>query len=283
MIKITADSTCDLSLELTKELNIKIIPVHIVIDDMVYSDNIDIFPKDIFQYVEHDKKVCKTAAINVYEYENVFKSLQGTCDAIIHIALGSSFSSCYQNAMTASQEFSNVYVIDSANLSTGSGYLVYKVSEMINNGMKPNEICEKIKEYIPEVDVSFIIDKLDYLYNGGRCSGIELVGTKLLRIKPCIEVISGEMKVGKKYRGSFEYDVMNYLKDRFNDQKNSDKSLLFITYTTCNNELIETIKNVITSNYDFKKIIVTTAGCTISAHCGENTLGLIFKRTNSKS
>ena len=283
MIKITADSTCDLSLDLIEELNIQIIPVHIVIDDKVYSDNLDIFPNDIFKYVEDDKKVCKTAAVNVYEYESVFKSLQATSDAIIHIGLGSAFSSCYQNAMIASQGFDNVYVIDSANLSTGSGYLVYKISEMINNGMKPNDICERIKEYIPNLDVSFILDKLDYLYNGGRCSGIELAGTRILRIKPCIEVIAGAMKVGKKYRGSFEYDVRNYLKDRLADTSNIDKSLIFITYTACSHELVETVKNIINNNYDFKKIIVTTAGCTISAHCGPNTLGIIFKRTNSKS
>jgi len=283
MIKITADSTCDLSLEMIEALNIQIIPVHIVIDDKVYSDNIDIFPNDIFKYVEVDKKVCKTAAVNVYEYESVFQSLQATCDAIIHIGLGSSFSSCYQNAMLASQGFDNVYVIDSANLSTGSGYLVYKISEMINDGMNPKEICEKIKTYIPMIDASFIIDKLDYLYNGGRCTGIELASTKLLRIKPCIEVTSGVMKVGKKYRGSFEYDVRNYLKDRLADTSNIDKSLIFITYTACSNELITAVKHIIVNEYDFKKVSVTTAGCTISAHCGPNTLGIIYKRMNPKT
>lgn len=281
MIKITADSTCDLSPDILKSLDITQVPLSILVDDKPYKDGLDITPADIFRYVGKEKKICKTAAVNVFEYENLFRKLLQEYEAVIHINISSGFSSCYQNAVLAAQSFENVYVIDSRNLSTGSGHIVYEAAQMAKAGLTAEEISSKLKDSIPRVDASFVIDNLEYLHRGGRCSGVEAFGANLLRIKPCIEVIDGKMKVGKKYRGSFEFCLQNYIKDRVENRNDIDYSRIFITHTICSKKTLDLVKDAIVE-YGFEQIIETEAGCTISSHCGPNTLGILYKRLNKK-
>jgi DegV family protein with EDD domain len=233
MIKITADSTCDLSAEILERFGIEIVPLHVVVDTEDYRDGVDITPIGIVNRVENEGQICKTAAVNAFEYQELFSKLASKYDAVIHINLGSQFSSCYQNANIAAQEFDNVYVIDSQNLSTGHGHVVYEAALMAEQGLSAPEICSKLEELIPRVDASFVISKLDYLYKGGRCSGLEAFGARLLKIKPCIEVVDGEMVVGKKYRGSFERSLELYVKDRLADKDEIDYSRVFITHCLC--------------------------------------------------
>ncbi|HWL25070.1 MAG TPA: DegV family protein [Ureibacillus sp.] len=280
MIKITSDSTCDLSTEILEKLNISLMPLHVLVNDQDFRDGVDITPKDIFKYVGEQGKSCKTAAVNTFEYESFFKELSGNYKAVIHISLGSDFSSSYQNAKIASENFDNVFVIDSKNLSTGSGHVVYEAALMASEGQTPEMICSKLEEMIPKVDASFIIDKMDYLRKGGRCSGVEALGATLLKIKPSIEVVDGKMVVGKKYRGNFDRCIENYVKEHLENNDNIDYSRVFITHSHCTPETIEKVKNVIRMYVDFDEVIETTAGCTISAHCGPNTLGILYKRKN---
>jgi DegV family protein with EDD domain len=281
MIKVTADSTCDLSPKILREMNITLVPLHILTGEKTYSDGVDITPSDIFRYVE-EGKTCKTSAVNLYEYACFFKELSAKYEAVIHINISSEFSSCFQNAALAAQKFANVYVVDSRNLSTGSGHIVYEAALMANSGLKAQEICDRLEMLVPKVDASFLIDSLDYLKKGGRCSGLEAVGAKLLQLKPCIEVIDGKMKVGKKYRGSFDHCLESYVKDRLANKEVIDYSRIFITHPMCSVQTVEKVKEVIRSCADFEEIIETRAGCTISSHCGPITLGILFKRKNSK-
>ncbi|NLL51558.1 MAG: DegV family protein [Peptococcaceae bacterium] len=284
MIKITADSTCDLSPAILSDFNISLMPLSILVEDQAFRDGVDITPADIFRYVDEDNKTCKTAAVNHYEYERFFADLSPQFSAIIHVCIGSGFSSCYQNACIAAQNFSNVYVVDSNNLSSGSGHIVLDAALMAKDNMQAPEILNRLAEYIPKVDASFVIDRLDYLHKGGRCSGLEALGAKLLNIKPCIEVIGGQMKVGKKYRGSFERCLENYVKDKLsNCQQEIDYSRIFITHSPCNPSTVQKVKEAIQRYGDFKEIIETDAGCTISSHCGPNTLGILFKRLTPKT
>lgn len=282
MIKITADSTCDLSPEIIEKMDITLTPLYILVDDKTFQDGVDIRPQDVFRYMEKEGKTCRTAAVNVFDYARIFADLASKYDAVIQICIGSEFSSCYQNASIAAQDFKNVYVIDSRNLSTGSGYIVYEAALMAREGIEPEEICRRLEEIIPMVDTSFVIDQLDYLYKGGRCSGLEAVGAKILQIKPCIEVLDGKMVVGKKYRGSFELCLEKYVKDRLQSVKDIDCSRIFVTYSTCPEETVDKVKEAIRRYGDFKEIIETRAGCTVSSHCGPNTLGIIFKRQKRK-
>jgi DegV family protein with EDD domain len=282
MIKITADSTCDLSPEILKSMEITLVPLYILVGEESFRDGVDITPADIFNYVDKEGKTCKTAAINAYDYQSFFAELAPKFEAIIHICIGSSFSSCYQNAALVARNFDNVYVIDSENLSTGSGHLVYEAALMAREGMKAEEIFAKLEELIPKVDASFVIEHLDYLHKGGRCSGLEAFGAKLIQIKPCIEVRKGKMVVGKKYRGSFERCLDQYVGDRLSDKDDIDYSRLFITYSTCPEPILAKVEDAVNRYANFKEIIKTKAGCTVCSHCGPNTLGILFKRINNK-
>lgn len=283
MIKITADSTCDLSPEILSTMDITLVPLNVLIDDRAFKDGVNITPEEIFRYVGEEGKTCKTAAVNTYEYEKLFAELSPKYEAVIHISLSAEFSSSYQNAVLAAQNFSNVYVIDSRNLSTGSGHIVYDAALMAKEGLKAEEICQRLKATIPKVDASFVIDRLDYLRRGGRCSGVEALGAALLRIKPSIEVIEGQMKVGKKYRGSFDRCLEHYVKDKLSGKQGDiDQSRIFITHSKCSEETVAKVKEDVCRYAEFDEIIVTEAGCTISSHCGPNTLGILFKRKTKK-
>ena len=276
MIKITADSTCDLSQELIEKYNIAISPLHVLIDEEDFLDGVTITPKELFRFVEQENKTCSTAAINTYEYEEFFKQFSGSHDAIIHISLGMGFSSCFQNANLAAENFSNVYIVDSANLTTGSGLLVLAASELANKGLPAEEIVKQLNELTAKISASFVIDKMDYLKRGGRCSSIEAFGATLLKIKPSIEVKNGKMEVGKKYRGSFKGALEKYLKDRFENIDSIDPKRIIITFTDGASDIVNHIKEVIASYNYFEEILITTAGCTISSHCGPHTLGVLY-------
>lgn len=282
MIKITADSTCDLSPKILEEFDISLMPLHVLIDNEDFRDGIDITPKDIFKYVGEQGKTCKTAAVNTFEYENFFEELAPKYDAIIHVSLGSGFSSCYQNAKIAAEKFENVYVVDSANLSTGSGHVVYEAALWAKEGKDPKEIVDYLEKLVPKVDASFVIDRMEYLRKGGRCSGMEAFGATLLKIKPSIEVVDGKMIVGKKYRGNFERCLEHYVKDRLENNDDIDYSRLFITHSYCSPETVQKVKEAVEKYTNFEEIIETTAGCTISSHCGPNTLGILYMRKSKK-
>ena len=284
MIKITADSTCDLSPEILNDYNITLMPIITLVDDKEFRDGLDITPEEIFRYVDEEGKTCRTTAINSFEYERFFAQFSSQYTALIHICIGSGFSSCYQNATIAAQNFSNVYVVDSANLSSGSGHIVLDAAQMAKNDMEVQEILSRLEDTIPKVDASFVIDRLDYLDRGGRCSGLEAFGARLLNIKPSIEVIDGKMKVGKKYRGSFERCLENYVRDKLTDrQEDIDYSRIFITHSPCDQATVQKVKEAVQRYGNFKEIIETNAGCTVSCHCGPNTLGILFKRLSPKT
>ena len=277
-IKIVSDSTCDISPELIEKYNIGILPLYVTMNNKTGRDNVDIFPKDIFEYVDNGGEICSTAAVNVNDYLEAFNELSVKNDAVINICIGSGFSSCYQNACIAAEQFSNVYVVDSCNLSSGQGHIVVCAALMAEAGMQPDEICTKLKDLTSRVEASFLIDRLDYMCKGGRCSAVAALGANLLKIKPCIEVIDGKMRVVKKYRGPFERCIEAYVKDRLDGRSDIVNDRIFITHPSATPKSVETARNAISKYKNFSEIIETRAGCTVSAHCGPNTLGVLFIR-----
>lgn len=276
MIKITADSTCDLSKELLEQFNITLIPLHVLIDEKDYLDGVDITPTDIFEHVGVHNRTCSTAAINTFEYEQFFSQYANDYEAVIHINLGSSFSSCYQNAKLAAENFKNVYVFDSQNLSTGSGHFVIEAARLAQKGVPAEEIIAQLHLMTTKVNASFVIDKMDYLKKGGRCTSLEAFGATLLKIKPSIEVVEGKMTVGKKYRGQFDSCLEKYVKERLATE-DINKSHVFITHSMCAPETVAKVRALVEQYGQFEEIYETQAGCTISAHCGPNTLGILYK------
>jgi len=277
--KITADSTCDLPPDIINQYNIGIAPLYIMKDEKPYKDRLEISVNDIFEYVESGAGMTHSSAINVSEYHEYFSQWLEECDAIIHISISNYFSVCNQNAQIASEGFKNVYVVNSLSLSTGSGHIVLDAAIMAESGMAPERIVKELKKLIPKVEASFVIGTLKYLHKGGRCSGLAALGANLLKLNPCIEVISGKMEVGKKYRGNFYKIIFQYVEDKLSGRSDIDARRIFITYPpTMESELIEQIVEKVKSLADFEEIICCDAGCVISNHCGPICVGVLFYR-----
>ena len=277
-IRISSDSTCDLSRELIEQYNVHIVPLSVSKDGVFFKDGLEITPLDIFDHVSAGGGACSTAAVNVDEYQHIFKQLRKEYDAVIHFTISADMSSCYQNACIAASELSDVYVIDAENLSTGIGQLVLEAAIMAREGVEPEQIVERINIIKKKLDVSFVLDTLEYLYKGGRCSGVAALGANLLSLKPCIEVVDGKMRVGKKYRGSLEKCLEKYIRERLADVDSLDLHRIFITHSNMDQAIVDRIQKVVESCAPFEEILQTKAGCTISCHCGPNCLGILFFR-----
>ena len=277
-IKITADSTCDLSPAQVAELDITLARLTIIKNGEAYLDGETIFPADIFAHVAAGGDLCSTTAFNVGEYEDLFSKLSSEYDGVIHISLGSGFSSSYQNACLAAEEYPNVRVIDSMNLSTGQGHVVLEACRLAKTCENLDEIVEKLNDYASRVEASFVLDQLKYMVKGGRCSSVAALGANLLGLKPCIEVKNGKMGVVKKYRGSYSKCLSAYVKDRLADRDDIIRNELFLTYSPVDDECLTAVKTAIEEHGHFEHVYETTAGCTVSCHCGPGTLGVLFVR-----
>ena len=277
-IIISSDSTCDLSAELKERYGIKIIPLGVTLGDKVYRDGIDINPDEIYAHHAKTGELPKTTAATVGECIDYFTDLTKDGDAVIHFTISSTMSSTYSNSCLAAEEFDNVYVVDSKNLSTGGGLLVVAAAEMAKNGMEAADIVAELEKLAPCVDASFVIDSLEYLHKGGRCSALAMLGANLLKLKPCIEVKNGVMGVGKKYRGVYGRVLTEYVNERLQNVNDIDTSRVFVTHAGCDPEIVEAVLNQVKATGIFKEVFLTRAGCTVSAHCGANTLGVLFIR-----
>ena len=275
-IKITADSTCDLPRELIAKHDIAIVPLTVIKNDAAFKDGVDIFPADIFAHVAGGGALCSTSACSVGDYEDIFAAHAKDHDAVIHVSLGSNFSSSYQNACVAASEFDNVYCVDSMNLTVGQGFIALKASELADAGMAPQQIVEELNTLVPKVEASFLVDKLDYLVKGGRCSSAAALGANLLNLKPCIEVRDGKMTVVKKYRGNYAKCLASYIKERLANREDIDRNSLFVIRTVVSDDCHTAVMDAVQACEPFENVYENTAGCTISCHCGPGTLGVIF-------
>lgn len=281
-IILSADSTCDLGDELRARYNVQYYPFHVILDGETYADGVDLMPDQIYEVYREKKILPKTAAINTAEYVEYFKQWTDQGYEVIHLTLGSGLSATYNNCRLAAQELPGVYAIDSRNLSTGSGLLVIEAAERIAAGMPAAQIAEEVQALTSHSQASFIIDTLEFLYKGGRCSALAMLGANLLQLKPCIEVnpADGSMNVGKKYRGSLDKALSQYVRDKLEGCADLKTDRVFITHSGISQERIDMVRDLVKQYADFKEIYVTRAGCTISSHCGPNTLGVLFM-TNS--
>ena len=279
-IAISAESTIDLPKELLSLYNIHTLPYTIILGDKEYLDG-EILPEQIFKFYEDTKTLPKTSAINSLQYQEHFNSLLKDYDGVIHFCLSSEISSSCKNAMEAAEKFKNVYVVDTKSLSTGIALQAIYASKLIKDGLDINDIYESVLKRVSYVQASFVLKKLEFLYKGGRCSALSYFGANLLQIRPQIILKDGKMGPHKKYRGNMEKVVKSYCDDTLEEFNNPDLSIGFVTYTTASDEMLEIAKNSLI-NRGFKKIYCTKAGATISSHCGENTLGILYINDGDK-
>ena len=275
-IRMTADSTCDLTPELIRKYEIGVVPLSVVIDGEVFHDGVDVTPRDIFRAADAGKSV-RTAAVNTFEYKEFFKKQLKKCDQLVHVCLGSGVSSCYSDAMEASREVGNVFVVDSRNLSTGSGLLVLEGLSMIREGVEDGKaIAEALQAKTGLVNASFVLRTVDYLRRGGRCTGLEALGAKMLHIRPSIVVQDGKMRPGEKYRGRFEHYLKHYIEDLLENDSNIDFQRVFVVHSPSEEGLVSFAIEKVKSYGLFREVLETMAGCTVCCHCGPDTLGLMF-------
>ena len=275
-IIISCDSSCDLSKELIERYNIKVSPFSVLLGDKQYHDGVDITPDDIYEYHKKTGNLARTAAINMQESLEFFNSVRTDDTPIIFITISQKMSGTYQYASLAAKELKNVFVVDGENLSTGGGHLVIKAAELAKSGKTPEEIVEILNETKKRVNASFVIDSLEYLRKGGRCSTLAALGANLLKLKPYIEVRHGEMSVGKKYRGNFANVLKEYTAAVLADKDNIELDRVFITHAGADEKLVNDIAEQVKNTLPFKEVLITRAGATVSVHCGANTLGVLF-------
>ncbi len=279
-IVLCADSTCDLSEELIKRYDVHILPLHVNLDGNTYADGVDMTPDEIYAVYREKKILPTTAATNAAEYIDFVTPFIEAGNDVIYVTLGSGISATHNNCRMAAEETPGMYVIDSGNLSTGMGHVVIAAAERIAAGMPVEQIVEEVQAFTKKVEASFVLDTLEFLHKGGRCSAVAMLGANVLKLKPCIEVSNEDstMTVGKKYRGTLDKVLAEYVKDRLDGRDDIRTDRIFITHSGISEERIQLVKEAVEQYKHFDEVLITRAGCTISAHCGPNTLGILFAR-----
>ena len=282
-IKVTCDSTCDLTRELYEKYDIEVLPLGVCLGEEFRADGVDITAQEIYDYADRTGMLPKTSAISVGCYQDCFRNYVDQGYEVIHINLSAELSSCYQNACIAAQSVGSVYPIDSRNLSTGSGCLAVLASEMAAEGKSAREIVDCLNSCKQHLDTSFVLQTLEYLHKGGRCSGVAVFGANVLHIRPEIVVTDGSMHVGRKYRGSMEKSILSYIRGRLEGQTDIRTDRIFVTHSGVPADIVEKAIRLVKELQPFREVIETTAGCTISSHCGPNCLGVVVMRKQPQS
>lgn len=272
-IKIITDSACDMPEELRTSYDIAVVPMHIQKGDEDFLDMIEITPADVFEYGEKTGRLCSTVAPNIAEFSAAFARYSGVYDAVICISIGSRFSSCYQNAAIAAEEYLNVYVIDSRNLSSGEALIVLEAARLAQSGMAAEDICTSLEKSVQHTDSSFLMSRLDYMKKGGRCTSVAALGANLLQLKPCIEVCGGEMRVWKKFRGSMEKALEPYLRERLARYDPDQPFRAILVYRPEDGFLLDGVRSALKAHAELWE---ASYGCTVACHCGPGTVGVML-------
>ena len=277
-VKITCDSTSDLSPELYARYGVSVIPLCVALGDRICRDGVDVVPEELFSYVEETGKLPTSSAISLGEYMDFFQGFVNGGFEVVHISLSSALSSSHRNACLAAQEVENVHIVDSRSLSTGSGHLVILAAELASAGYDGAYIAKALDEKKEHLDVSFVLQTLDYLHKGGRCNGMARFGANMLKLRPEIVMENGTLHIGKLYRGSMEKTILDYVRGRLEGVGPVNDKRIFVTHSGVPKEIVEQVIALVKELHPFEEVIETVAGSTISCHCGPCCLGVLFFR-----
>ena len=273
---ITADSTCDLSRELLERFAIKTIPLTILLGEESFYDGLNFTPDDMYRRYRADGTLPKTSAPSVQQFIDFFRPFVEAGCEVVHLDISSELSSSYSTACIAADELGGVYPVDSRMLSTGVGLLAIEAAESRDRGLNAAEIAEHVSSLTGKVDTSFVLDTLEFMWKGGRCSGVAALGANLLHLKPGLEMGEGKLSVYKKYRGSIKSVYRQYIAERLAG-KTVRPGHVFITESgEIDDETIRELEDLIRATIEVKEVHHTRAGCTIASHCGPKCLGVLF-------
>lgn len=275
-VVITADSTCDLSQELQERFDIHIIPLTITLGDDTFLDGQGFTPLDMYARFQLDGTLPKTSAPGVQEFLDFFSSFTEQGCSVVHLDISSELSNTYNAACMAADELIGVHVVDSRMLSSGVGLLAIEGAECRDRGMDAIEIAEHLRSLTGKVQTSFVLDTLQYMWKGGRCTGVAALGANLLHLKPGLEMTEGKLTVYKKYRGNINHVYKQYVKERLEGRKVRPGHVFITESGEVDPQVLEEIYTLVKETIPVKEIHHATAGCTISTHCGPKTLGILF-------
>jgi DegV family protein with EDD domain len=276
---ISADSNCDIGSELVQRYDIKLFNWQIELEGKTYTDSVDIFPDDLFAAWRQRRALPKSSAASPFALREHFQPFIDAGYEVVHLDLGSGLSATCDNARSVAEELDGLYIVDSQNLSTGFGHLVVQAAKLAEQGVGAAGIKAAIEAMCPRSQASFLLDTLEFMQAGGRCSNITAIAANALKIKPCIEVENtngGKMHAAKKYHGAMEHCLKRYVRDKLEGRGDLDLDLLFITHSGSPQSDIDLVREEVARYQDFKEVIVTRASCVISTHCGPRTLGVLF-------
>lgn len=276
-IKLISDSTCDLTAEQVEKINLEVIPVEVTLGLDVYLDGVTINASGIVDYVDKTGELPKTSAINSEKYKEYFNKYLDEGYKIIHFNISSYSSVMNSNANYAAEELGgDICVINSKSLSSGQGLQILKVADYIAEGKSYEEVCKLAKELPEKIQTSFVVDRLDYLHKGGRCSLVSMMGAKVLKLHPQIAMADGQLKAKKKYAGTMSRCLSTYIKDLAEEYPSYDKTRCFITHSPSDRAYVEQVIELAKELFEFDEYLESEAGSTVTAHCGPNTIGLLF-------
>lgn len=279
-IAISTDSAADLTKELKEKYDIRTLPFTVTLGDKTVQDG-EIFAEELFDFVDKNKALPKTSAINETEFGEHFDKLLSEYDQVVHFSLSSGLSSACNNAKIAASKRKNVFVVDTLSLSSGIALLAIYGRELAEKGDSAKEIYEKCLKRVPFVHASCELERVDYLYKGGRCSVLAFLGANILKIHPQIVCKNGEMVAGKKYRGAYSRVTEKYIADVLQEYSSPDLTRAFVTYTTAEEKTVTMAANAL-KEFGFKEVFVARAGATISTYCGENCIGILYINDGDK-
>lgn len=275
-VMITADSTCDLSEELLNRYNVKILPLTILLGEESFLDGAHYTPADMYKRYRADGTLPKTAAPSLQQITEFFTPFLNEGYEIVHLDISSELSSTCNNARIVGSELDGVYVVDSRMLSTGVGLLVIEGAECRDKGMSAAEIAEHLTALTEKVDTSFVLDTLEFMWKGGRCSGVAALGANLLKLKPALEMKDGKLGMYKKYRGSINSVYKQYITERLSGRKVRPGHVFITESGEIEQSVIDELEALVRELIPVQEIHHTIAGCTVSSHCGPKTLGVLF-------
>lgn len=276
-IKLFADSTCDLTDEILEKYDISMIPLYVHFNEDTFKDREEINTTELYQRVVEYDTLPTTAAPSPGDFYNAFKPFVDEGREILFIGISSLISSTVQNAIIAKNdlEAANIEIVDTYNLSTGEGLILLKAADYIKEGLSLQEIGEKLRSFTPKLQTSFVVDTLDYLHKGGRCSAIQLFFSSVLKIRPIIKIKEGKMEVGEKVHGKMKKALDLMIEDVLSRKGRIDSKRIFLTHSMAQDS-VDYVKAALEKELDNPEIIVTETGCVVASHCGKGTLGVLY-------
>lgn len=275
-VYITTDSTCDLPRELAERFHIKVAPLHVTLGEETYLDGVSFTPEMIYERYAKDGVLPRTAAVSPQEFSAFFGELTDAGYEVVHLDLSSELSGTYQNAVIAAQDLPGVYPVDSRSLTTGMGLMALHACRLRDEGMDAASIAQALRDLIPKVNVSFVIDTLEYMWKGGRCTGVAAFGANLLKLKPCIEMRDGRLEISKKYRGSIAKVYEKFIEERLTGVKVQSDSIFISSEPMLSGPEQDRFRALVQRLAPGKEVLFGRLSCTVTSHCGPGTLGVLF-------